>query len=80
MPRISNDGADEARRYTPIDEVAWEIQKVADEIEAATGLTLTTSSTAENDKEWEEPAKKKEKIEDGNRDHDNDPSPPTSNA
>ena len=65
---------------SPFDEVAREIQKVGDKIEAATGLTLTTSSTAEKEEESEEPANKKERIEDGNHDHDNDPSPPTTNA
>ena len=85
MPRIGNDETDETRGYTPLDVVAREIQKVADEIETATGLTLksSTSSTAENDKESEDPVKKKEKIEekkDGNRDHDNDPPPPISKA
>ena len=76
LPRIGNDDTDETRRYTPIDEIAREVQKVADEIEAATGLTLTTtSSTEENEEESEEPAKKKEKVGDG--DHDRDHSPPT---
>lgn len=60
MPRIGNDETNETGGYTPLDVIAREIQKVADEIETATGLTLTssTSSTIENDEELEEPAKK----------------------
>ena len=70
LPRISNDGAKNGN-YTPIAEIAREVQKVAEEIEAATGISLTTTSSAEGEEEvTEEPAIKKEKMEDDqNRDH-----------
>ena len=71
LPRIGNDGANKNGNYTPIAEIAREVQKVAEEIEAATGISLTTTSSAEEEVEVsEEPAKKKEKMgDDQNRDH-----------
>ena len=74
MPRISNDGTNGTTKHTPIGEIAREVQKVADEIEAATSLTT------EEEKEVEEPAKKKEKLENSDSDQDSDSSPSTSNA
>ena len=76
LPRIGNDGANKNGNYTPIAEIAREVQKVAEEIEAATGISLATTSSAEEEVEvTEEPAIKKEKMEDDqNRDH-----PPSTN-
>ena len=76
LPRIGNDGANKNGNYTPIAEIAREVQKVAEEIEAATGISLATTSSAEEEEEVsEEPAKKKEKMgDDQNRDH-----PPSAN-
>ena len=73
--RIGNDGAKNGN-YTPIAEIAREVQKVAEEIEAATRISLATTSSAEEEEEvTEEPAIKKEKMEDDqNRDH-----PPSTN-
>ena len=69
LPRSGNNGAN----YTPINEIAREVQKVAEEIEAATGISLT-SSAGEEVEETEEPAMKKgKKDDDQNRDHQ----PPT---
>ena len=75
LPRIGNNGANNGGNYTPIAEIAREVQKVAEEIEAATGIPLTTTSSAgEEVEETEEPAMKKgKKDDDQNRDHQ----PPT---
>ena len=74
LPRIGNNGANNGGNYTPIAEIAREVQKVAEEIEAATGIPLTTTSSAGEVEETEEPALKKEKKED---DQDRDRPPPT---
>ena len=64
LPRIGNNEANKNGNYTPIAEIAREVQKVAEEIEAATGIPLTTTSSAGEVEETEEPALKKEKKED----------------
>ena len=70
LPRIGNNGANNGGNYTPIAEIAREVQKVAEEIETATGISLTTTSSAGKVEETGEPALKKEKKEDDqNRDH-----------
>ena len=77
-PRTGNE---EIRGNTPLDVVAREIQRVADEIELTAGLT-STSSVEEDKEEVDEPVKKKEKSEENkeeDRDRD-DGSPPMSNA
>ena len=74
-------GDEEVGGNTPLDVVAREIQRVADEIELAAGLT-STSSAVEDNEEMDEPVKKKEKSEENkeeDRDRD-DGSPPMSNA
>lgn len=72
----------------PLDVVANEIQRVAKEIELATGLTSASSTVNDNNeadkpedkskkKEGYEPKKKKEKNEkNGEEDHDHDNGPP----
>ena len=73
LPRIDNNGATNSGNYTPVAEIARGVQKVVEEIEAAIGISLT-SSTGEEVEETEEPAMKKEKMDgDQNRDHQ----PPT---
>ena len=70
-PSLSWTGKDGANSgsYTPVAEIARGVQKVAEEIEAAIGISLT-SSAEEEVKETEEPALKKEKKDDDpNRDH-----------
>ena len=68
LPRIGKDGANSGS-YTPVAEIARGVQKVAEEIEAAIGSSLT-SSAEEEVKETEEPALKKgKKDDDQNRDH-----------
>ena len=68
-----NNGANNSGNYTPVAEIAREVQKVVEEIEAATGISLT-SSAGEEVEETEEPAMKKgKKDDDQNRDHQ----PPT---
>ena len=69
LPRTGNDGANNSGSYTPVAEIARGVQKVAEEIEAATGISLT-SSAGEEVEETEEPALKKgKKDDDQNRDH-----------
>ena len=68
LPRTGKDGANSGS-YTPVAEIARGVQKVAEEIEAAIGSSLT-SSAEEEVKETEEPALKKgKKDDDQNRDH-----------
>ena len=74
MPRVGINDNNESPKYTPIGEIAREVQKVAVEIEAATSLTT------EEEKEVEEPAKKKERLENSDSDQDSDSSPSPSNA
>ena len=73
LPRIDNNGATNSGNYTPVAEIARGVQKVVEEIEAAIGISLT-SSAGEEVEETEEPAMKKgKKDDDQNRDHQ----PPT---
>ena len=73
LPRIDNNGANNSGNYTPVAEIARGVQKVVEEIEAAIGISLT-SSAGEEVEEKEEPAMKKgKKDDDQNRDHQ----PPT---
>ena len=69
LPRNDNNGATNSGNYTPVAEIARGVQKVVEEIEAAIGISLT-SSTGEEVEETEEPAMKKgKKDDDPNRDH-----------
>ena len=74
-------GDEEVGGNTPLEVVAREIQRVADEIELAAELT-STSSAVEDKEEVDEPVKKKERSEknwEKDRDHDDGP-PPSFNA
>ena len=79
MPRIGNDDNNESPKYTPIGEIAREVQKVEVEIEAATSLTAEKEKE-EEEKRVVEPVGKKERLESSDNDQDSDPSPSPSNA
>ena len=71
-------GDEDVRGNTPLEVVAREIQRVADEIELAVGLTSTSSAVEDNEK-VDEPVKKKERSEknwEEDRDRDDCPPPP----
>ena len=73
LPRIDNNGANNSGNYTPVAEIARGVQKVVEEIEAAIGISLT-SSAGEEVEETEEPTTKKGKKDD---DHNRNHQPPT---
>ena len=79
MPRVGINDNNESPKYTPIGEIAREVQKVEVEIEVATSLTAEKEEE-EEEKGVEEPVGKKERLENSDNDQDSDLSPSPSNA